>query len=134
AKKPRRQRRGFPCVPVGKGQTKPTVPAHRRRHECRTSQKRCHSKKGRTAVARPSSQALPSQPLTLVSEGKEWRTIGSALPSRRFCQDHCVRLIVSFPHRRAMYAGPTQGLDQHPFVMRLLQHIDLSVDDLKSFE
>ena len=33
-----------------------------------------------------------------------------------------------------MHAGPTQGLDQHPFVMRLLQHIDLSVDDLKSFE
>ena len=33
-----------------------------------------------------------------------------------------------------MHAGPTQGLDQHPFVMRLLQHIDLSVDDLKSLE
>ena len=33
-----------------------------------------------------------------------------------------------------MHAGPTQGLDQHPFVMRLLQHIDLSVDDLKCFE
>ena len=33
-----------------------------------------------------------------------------------------------------MYAGPTQGLDQHPFVMRLLQHIDLSVDDLKCLE
>ena len=42
--------------------------------------------------------------------------------------------MVGFAAGKAMHAGPTQGLDQHPFVMRLLQHIDLSVDDLKSFE
>ena len=40
--------------------------------------------------------------------------------------------MVGFADGKAMHAGPTQGLDQHPFVMRLLQHIDLSVDDLKS--
>ncbi len=33
-----------------------------------------------------------------------------------------------------MHAGPTKALDQHPFVMRLLQHIDLSADDLKNLE
>jgi hypothetical protein len=33
-----------------------------------------------------------------------------------------------------MHAGPTKALDQHPFVARLLQHIDLNADDLKTFE
>jgi len=33
-----------------------------------------------------------------------------------------------------MHAGPTRELDQHPFVMRLLQHVDLSADDLKTLE
>ncbi|MGC1894267.1 MAG: Crp/Fnr family transcriptional regulator [Pseudolabrys sp.] len=33
-----------------------------------------------------------------------------------------------------MRAGPTKALDQHPFVARLLQHIDLNADDLKTFE
>src|SRR6476620_6424805 len=42
--------------------------------------------------------------------------------------------MVGFAAGKAMHAGPTQGLDQHPFVMRLLQHIDLSADDLKSLE
>ena len=33
-----------------------------------------------------------------------------------------------------MHAGPTRALDQHPFVMRMLQHVDLGADDLKTFE
>ena len=33
-----------------------------------------------------------------------------------------------------MHAGPTRALDQHPFIMRLLQHVDLSADDLKILE
>ncbi len=33
-----------------------------------------------------------------------------------------------------MHAGPTRELERHPFVMRLLQHVELSADDLKSLE
>jgi CRP-like cAMP-binding protein len=33
-----------------------------------------------------------------------------------------------------MHAGPTKALDQHPFVTRLLRHVDLSADDLKTLE
>ena len=42
--------------------------------------------------------------------------------------------MVGFAAGEAMHAGPTRALDQHPFVTRLLQHIDLSPDDLKSLE
>jgi CRP-like cAMP-binding protein len=42
--------------------------------------------------------------------------------------------MVGFAARKAMRAGPTKALDQHPFVARLLQHIDLNADDLKTFE
>jgi CRP-like cAMP-binding protein len=42
--------------------------------------------------------------------------------------------MVAFAAGETMHAGPTRALDQHPFVMRLLQHIDLSADDLKSLE
>jgi len=42
--------------------------------------------------------------------------------------------MVAFAAGKAMHAGPTRELEQHPFVMRLLQHVELSADDLKSLE
>ena len=42
--------------------------------------------------------------------------------------------MVAFAAGKAMHAGPTRELEQHPFVMRLLEHVELSADDLKSLE
>jgi CRP-like cAMP-binding protein len=42
--------------------------------------------------------------------------------------------MVAFAAGKAMHAGPTSELERHPFVMRLLQHVELSADDLKSLE
>ena len=134
-KKPRRQRRGFPCVTAGKGQTKPAVPAHRRRrkmphalkwvpHQKMAARKpRGHLELGITFAATHS-----------FSVGKEWRLIRLPLQASRFCQDHWFRLMVTFAARKVMHAGPTKALDQHPFVARLLQHIDLNADDLKTWK
>src|SRR5262249_40656805 len=71
-KKPRRYRRGFPCVTVGKGQTKPTVPTHRRRQEFPHKPKDCHSKNGRTQAARPLRYYLRSHSLCFRGERVAW--------------------------------------------------------------
>src|SRR5262244_3184111 len=42
--------------------------------------------------------------------------------------------MVAFAAGKAMHAGPTSELERHPFVMRLLQHVELGADDLKSLE
>ena len=81
------------------------------------SQKRAARK--RAAV----SEVLPSQPLTLCFSAEGALLLGSLVQ------------INGRLRRQESHARRTdQALDQHPFVARLLQHIDLNADDLKTFE
>lgn len=82
-----------------------------------TLKKRPHT--SRAAV----SEVLPSQPLTLCFSAEGALLLGSLVQIN-------ARL-----RRQERHARRTdQALDQHPFVARLLQHIDLNADDLKTFE